>query len=228
MCTKTIQIIQSLLLLFVLGTTTVAQAGGIALGSTRVIYPQGSKQVSLPIINSSATNIFLIQSWVANADGIRSTDFILTPPLFVMQPKKENLLRIMYVGPTLPTDRESVFYLNSKAIPSVDKHKLASNTLQIATQSVIKLFIRPDKLPSSSIDAPAALRCHAEGSRLTITNSSPYYVSLVELYVGGKKLANTMAPPKGTLTLNAPAGRVTFRAVNDFGATTPKQLCQTN
>jgi P pilus assembly chaperone PapD len=73
MCTKTIQIIQSLLLLFVLGTTTVAQAGGIALGSTRVIYPQGSKQVSLPIINSSATNIFLIQSWVANADGIRST-----------------------------------------------------------------------------------------------------------------------------------------------------------
>lgn len=228
MCTKTIQIIQSLLLLFVLGTTTVAQAGGIALGSTRVIYPQGSKQVSLPIINSSATNVFLIQSWVANADGIRSTDFILTPPLFVMQPKKENLLRIMYVGPTLPTDRESVFYLNSKAIPSVDKHKLASNTLQIATQSVIKLFIRPDNLPSSSIDAPAALRCHAEGSRLTITNSSPYYVSLVELYVGGKKLANTMAPPKGALTLNAPARRVTFRAVNDFGATTPKQLCQTN
>ncbi|MFU0911046.1 fimbria/pilus periplasmic chaperone [Kluyvera intermedia] len=228
MCTKTIQIIQSLLLLFVLGTTTVAQAGGIALGSTRVIYPQGSKQVSLPIINSSATNVFLIQSWVANADGIRSTDFILTPPLFVMQPKKENLLRIMYVGPTLPTDRESVFYLNSKAIPSVDKHKLASNTLQIATQSVIKLFIRPDNLPSSSIDAPAALRCHAEGSRLTITNSSPYYVSLVELYVGGKKLANTMAPPKGTLTLNASAGRVTFRAVNDFGATTPKQFCQTN
>lgn len=228
MCTKTIQIIQSLLLLFVLGTITVAQAGGIALGSTRVIYPQGSKQVSLPIINSSATNIFLIQSWVANADGIRSTDFILTPPLFVMQPKKENLLRIMYVGPTLPTDRESVFYLNSKAIPSVDKHKLASNTLQIATQSVIKLFIRPDNMPSSSIDAPAALRCHAEGSRLTITNSSPYYVSLVELYVGGKKLANTMAPPKGTLTLNAPAGCVTFRAVNDFGATTPKQLCQTN
>ena len=71
MCTKTIQIIQSLLLLFVLGTITVAQAGCIALGSTRVIYPQGSKQVSLPIINSSATNVFLIQSWVANDDGIR-------------------------------------------------------------------------------------------------------------------------------------------------------------
>lgn len=228
MCTKKIQIMQSLLLLFVLSMTNVAQAGGIALGATRVIYPQGSKQVSLPVINSSATNVFLIQSWVANVDGIRSTDFILTPPLFVMQPKTENVLRIMYVGPTLPTDRESVFYLNSKAIPSVDKHKLASNTLQIATQSVIKLFIRPSDLPTSSVDAPAALRCHTEGRRLTITNSSPYYVSLVEIYAGGKKLANTMVAPKGALTLNAPTGSVTYRAVNDFGATTPKFTCQTD
>ncbi|MGS9092614.1 fimbria/pilus periplasmic chaperone, partial [Salmonella enterica subsp. enterica serovar Infantis] len=58
----------------------------IALGATMVIYPQGSKQNSLPIINSSASNVFLIQSRVANADGSRSTDFIITPPLFVIQP----------------------------------------------------------------------------------------------------------------------------------------------
>lgn len=102
-----------------------------ALGATRVIYPQGSKQTSLPIINSSASNVFLIQSWVANADGSRSTDFIITPPLFVIQPKKENILRIMYVGPSLPTDRESVFYLNSKAIPSVDKNKLTGNSCKL-------------------------------------------------------------------------------------------------
>lgn len=162
------------------------QAGGIALGATRVIYPQGSKQTSLPIINSSASNVFLIQSWVANADGSRSTDFIITPPLFVIQPKKENILRIMYVGPSLPTDRESVFYLNSKAIPSVDKNKLTGNSLQIATQSVIKLFIRPKNLAEAPAHAPATLRCRNERGQLTITNPSPYYVSMVELYSAGK------------------------------------------
>lgn len=177
MLKRTIQFLS--LLLAIAGIINQAHAGGIALGSTRVIYPQESKQVSLPVINSSENNVFLIQSWVANADGSRSSDFIITPPLFVIQPKKENTLRIMYIGPSLPTDRESVFYLNSKAIPSVDKTRLANNSLQIATQSVIKLFIRPADLPVPSANAPAMLRCHSQNGRLIVTNPSPYYVSLV-------------------------------------------------
>lgn len=228
MSKKTLQIMHSLLLLAILGVVNTAQAGGIALGATRVIYPQGEKQASLSIINSADSNVFLIQSWIADGDGNRSPDFIITPPLFVMQPKSENLLRIMYIGPSLPTDRESVFYLNSKAIPSIDKKALANNTLQIATQSVIKLFVRPQGLPTPPTEAPATLRCHREGGRLTVANPSPYYVSLVDIRVGDKKLSNTMVSPKGVLTLNAPQGRVSFQTVNDFGATTPTQFCLTN
>ncbi|MCP5756654.1 fimbria/pilus periplasmic chaperone, partial [Klebsiella pneumoniae] len=89
-----------------------------------------------------------------------------------------------------------VFYLNSKAIPSVNKSKLAANSLQIATQSVIKLFIRPKHLPVASVEAPAMLRCQRADDRLTIVNPSPYYVSLVDIHVGGQKLANSMVPPK--------------------------------
>lgn len=215
-----------MLSVIMMGVTVKAWAGGVALGATRVIYPQGDKQVSLPVTNSSASNVFLIQSWVANADGTKSADFVVTPPLFVIQPKNENVLRIMYVGPALPTDRESVFYLNSKAIPSVDKHKLQGNVLQIATQSVIKLFIRPANLPSFSVDAPAAMRCHLENGHVTLSNPSPYYLSLVELYIGNVKQTNTMVPPKGSLILNAPGdGRVKFETVNDFGADTPSQTC---
>lgn len=226
MIKKTIQILS--LLLAMSGIINLAHAGGIALGATRVIYPQGSKQVSLPVINSSDSNVFLIQSWVANADGSRASDFIITPPLFVIQPKKENTLRIMYVGPSLPTDRESVFYLNSKAIPSVDKTTLAKNSLQIATQSVIKLFIRPKDLPGPSADAPAMLRCHSQNGRLTVANPSPYYVSLVEIYAGNQKLPNTMVAPKSELTLKSSENRAIFQTVNDFGATTPVQTCQSH
>ncbi|SUG34993.1 fimbrial chaperone protein BcfB [Salmonella enterica subsp. arizonae] len=126
------------------------------------------------------------------------------------------------------TDRESVFYLNSKAIPSVDKNKLTGNTLQIATQSVIKLFIRPKNLAEAPTHAPMTLCCRNEYGQLTIVNPSPYYVSLVELHSAGKKLPNTMVPPKGAITLPATPGQVSFRTVNDFGATTPARVCSTS
>nr|WP_228011673.1 fimbria/pilus periplasmic chaperone [Enterobacter asburiae] len=211
-----------------LGSTTFAHAGGVALGATRVIYPQGDKQISLPITNSSESTDFLIQSWINNPDGIKSSDFILTPPLFVIHPKKENILRIMYVGPDLPKDRESVFYLNSKAIPSVDKSKLSGNNLQIATQSVIKLFVRPKNLPTPSIDAPKTLRCQVSGGKVTLTNPSPYYVTLVKFYSGGTKLPNSMVAPKGSLAVDIPGGKsgqITFQTLNDYGANTPTQNC---
>ncbi|MFI3014244.1 fimbria/pilus periplasmic chaperone [Klebsiella aerogenes] len=206
-----------------------ASAGGIALGATRVIYPQGAREVSLSLSNTSAKDVYLIQSWVANANGSKSADFVLTPPLFTMKPKKENTLRIMYTGPALPADRESVFYLNSKAIPSVDKNSLKGNTLQIATQSVIKLFVRPGALPSTSAEAPGNLTCRVADGRVTVTNPSPYYVSLVQFSVGGQKLPNAMVSPKSSLTVTVPGhknGAVSFRTVNDYGANTAQQSCR--
>lgn len=211
-----------------LGNASLAHAGGVALGATRVIYPQGDKQASLSVTNSSDKNVFLIQSWVSNADGSKSSEFVITPPLFVIHPKKENTLRIMYAGRMLPTDRESVFYLNSKAIPSVNKAELQGNTLQIATQSVIKLFVRPKHLPTPSVDAPKTLSCQLATGKLTVTNPSPYYVTMVQLFVGGTKLPNSMVAPKNSLTIDVPGGKqgsVSFQTINDFGANTPTQFC---
>lgn len=42
------------------------QNSGIALGATRVIYPQDAKQTSLSVINHSPKERFLINSWVDN------------------------------------------------------------------------------------------------------------------------------------------------------------------
>ena len=210
------------------GFISSANAGGVALGATRIIYPQGEKQISLPITNSDSKDVFLIQNWVSDSAGNKINDFVITHPLFVIQPKKENVLRIMYVGQdNLPQDRESVFYLNSKAIPSADKSKQGGSSLQIATQSVIKLFVRPKKLPTAAIDSPKTLRCQLSGSNLTVTNPSPYYVTLVQLHVGDKKLENDMVPPKGNKVINTQgaSGGVTLQTMNDYGAMTAKQSC---
>lgn len=206
-----------------------AQAGGVALGATRIIYPQGAKQVSLSVRNSDEKNPFLIQSWVADANDTKSPDFVVTPPLFALQPMKENILRLMYVGTKpLPTDRETVYYFNSKAIPSMPKDKKATGgTLQLATQSVIKIFVRPEDLPSRAADAPQTLRCKNDGVHLVVTNGSPYYVTMVNLTIGGAQLGGGMVPPKASLSLPAKGhqGAIKFQTINDYGAQTPMQSC---
>lgn len=208
--------------------STATHAGGVVLGATRIVYPQGNKQVSLAVTNTDEKAIFLIQSWVADQDGKKTSDFVVTPPLFKLMPKKENTLRIIYAGAKLlPTDRETVYYVNAKAIPSVPAEAQKSSTLQIATQSVIKLFVRPQGLPMPSAEAPASLRCKIESGMLKINNPSPYYITMVNLQVGKKKLANVMVAPKATenVAVGNAVGELMFKSINDYGAQTPLTTC---
>lgn len=202
-------------------------AGGIGLGATRVIYPADAKQTSLSITNSDTKERYLVNSWVENNLGAKDKSFIVTPPLFVSEPKSENTLRIIYVGPPLPVDRESIFWMNVKAIPSVDKNTVdSSNVLQLAILSRIKLFVRPKNLQMQPEEALKQVRFSRSGEHLSIHNPSPYYVSTVNLKVGKEKLPNTMVAPKSVAQVAVPAGAqggVSFQTVNDYGAVTPVQ-----
>lgn len=210
-----------------LGSTSAYAGGGVALGATRIIYEVGANQVSLPIRNSSKENTFLIQSWVADNGGKKSADFVVTPPLFTLKSASENALRVIYVGENAPVDREQLYLFSSKAIPAVDKKTLSKNSLQIAVQSEIKLFLRPKGLPMKPHEAPAALRCQLQGDALVVSNPSPYYVTLIAPVIGGKKISGGMVDPKGTLTLPAKGarGEITLQTVNDYGAHTNPLRC---
>lgn len=208
-----------------LALSNSAAAAGVALGATRVIYPQDAKQASINVTNSDPHDAFLVQSWVSDDKGNKVAAFIVTPPLFVLKPGKVNILRMIYNGPALPEDKESVFYLNNKAIPSLDKKTQAGNSLQIATQSVIKLFVRPAHLTVKPAEAAAMLRCQAEGENLIVSNPSPYFVTLVNFTIAGKKQPNMMVPPKGTQTIKA-TGSVSYQTLNDYGAVTPALTCK--
>ncbi len=75
-----------------------AGKGGIGLAATRLVYSEGEEQISLGVRNTSPDVPYLIQSWVMTPDNKKSADFIITPPLFVLNPANENLLRIMYIA----------------------------------------------------------------------------------------------------------------------------------
>ncbi|MCT4714796.1 type 1 fimbria chaperone FimC [Enterobacteriaceae bacterium H18W14] len=211
-------------------TLSAQASGGIGLGATRVIYPSDAKQTSLPITNSDTKERYLVNSWVENNLGKKDKGFIVTPPLFVSEPKSENTLRIIYVGQPLPADRESIFWLNVKAIPSVDKNTVESNNvLQLAILSRIKVFVRPKNLQMQPEEAVKQLRFSRSGGHLMLHNPSPYYVSTVNLKIGNQKLANTMVAPKSVAQVTLPAGSsgsVSFQTVNDYGAVTPAQAGQ--
>ncbi len=195
--------------------------GGISLGVTRIIYPQNSRQESLSINNSSSTASFLVQSWVENAQGQKSSDFVATPPLYVSGPKNENVLRLMKVRADLPGDRESLYYFVAKAIPAMDDKDKTSggNVLRIAAAMRIKLFVRPAGLTPAVDKAPSALSFHLAGGQLEINNPTPYYITLINMRVSNKHVEDTMVAPKNTTRVSLPAAgsSITFSTINDYG-----------
>ncbi|WHP30259.1 type 1 fimbria chaperone FimC [Trabulsiella odontotermitis] len=205
-------------------------AGGIALGATRVIYPADARQTSLSITNSNAQERYLINAWIENNNGQKEKTFAVTPPLFVSEANSENTLRIIYAGPPLPADRESLFWMNVKAIPSVNKENASGkNVLQLAILSRIKLFVRPANLPVQPSEALSQLTFSRAGNQLNVTNASPYYITLVNLNIAGKKLENLMVAPKNSGQVAIPAGAqgaLSWQSVNDYGAITPARRVQ--
>ncbi|EEZ4406541.1 TPA: type 1 fimbria chaperone FimC [Escherichia coli] len=199
---------------------------GVALGATRVIYPAGQKQVKLAVTNNDENSTYLIQSWVENADGVKDGRFIVTSPLFAMKGKKENTLRILdATNNQLPQDRESLFWMNVKAIPSMDKSKLTENTLQLAIISRIKLYYRPAKLALPPDQAAEKLRFRRSANSLTLINPTPYYLTVTELNAGTRVLENALVPPMGESAVKLPSdagSNITYRTINDYGALTPK------
>lgn len=215
-------------LLFVLLTCTSALANGIVMGATRVIYDGSKKEASLTVQNRNTKEAYLIQAWIDDANGNRKSPFVITPPLFRLESNKENILRLVRTGGTLAENKETVYWVNVKAIPPAAEGN--ENTLQIAVRTRMKLFYRPAGLPGLPADAPAKLSFKTNGSQLQITNNSAYAVTLAKLSVAGQDIKEAdLVPAMETVSLPLPraggAGRgaaVVYNAITDFGGTTDK------
>lgn len=212
----------------ILATVALFSANTLAsvvISGTRVIYPSDAKEVSVKISNGGSSAV-LLQSWIDNGDSDAKPSaikvpFVLTPPMNRVEPSKGQTLRISYAGGTLPLDKESVFWLNVLEVPAKSQAKSDVNRLQMAFRSRIKLFFRPAGLQGNANDAAKALTWSSQGNRLQASNPTPYYASLVNLSVNGKKLDYAMVAPRSTMTLNLPGNsgnKVIGGFVNDYGA----------
>jgi len=217
-----------------------AQANVIIAG-TRVVFPAQDGEVTVRLSNNNASPA-LVEAWIDAGDEHATPDkvntpFVITPPLFRMEAHKDQNLRIIATAATLPSDRESLFWLNVLEIPPKpsSKEAVGKNLLQFAFRSRLKLFYRPADLPGDPIKAPAQLTWKAvpngEGYALEVHNPTPYHITIAKLTLtsGGKTYAGDkpgMVGPMGNLRLpvsdltRAPAGpaEVHFDIINDYGA----------
>ncbi|WP_337236708.1 fimbria/pilus periplasmic chaperone [Proteus faecis] len=214
-----------IILFFLFCFSSFSNAGGVALAATRIIYPMDAKQTSITINNTDKKLRFLIQSWIDDNDDKKTNEFIVTPPLFVSKPESENKLRIIYAGKILPADRESLFWLNMKAIPEIEREEIKDkNILQLAVLSRIKIFVRPQGLVFRTEDVPNSIEFISSGQKLTIKNPTPYYATLINIKIGEEKLNSTMVPPKGSIEIkvnNPSYNQISYQTINDYGASTP-------
>ncbi len=201
-------------------TMTSAQAG-VIIGGTRIIYQGDKKETSLNVKNPDKLS-YLIQSWSdAGEKSNAKSPFMVTPPLFRLGGGQENALRIIRAGGNLPEDRESLYWMNIKSIPSSEKRDNI-NTLQIAIKTRIKLIFRPASLTKQPEDFADTLTWRRNGDSLTVTNPGAYYMNFSTVKVGNSLVIDaTYVEPMGSATFAFPAGAngdVVWTLINDFGS----------
>jgi chaperone protein EcpD len=216
------------MLVLCLAAAAPSQAG-VVIEGTRVVYPGAEREVNVRMTNKRDYPV-LVEAWLergqAASDEHTPPPFVITPPLFRLDPAKGQTLRIFQLpaAAQLPTDRESLFWLSVKDIPP--ETNTAENQLKIAYRSRLKFFYRPASLRLDPYKALEQLKWtldRADGA-LVVHNPTPYHITLTGVRVPqGVEVAGEMVAPFDTLRLSIPDGAVAgapleYTVVNDYGA----------
>jgi chaperone protein EcpD len=211
----------------------------VVIGGTRVVYPAQDKEVTVKLTNEG-NQPALVQVWLDDGDDKSTPDtakapFTVMPPVFRMDPAKGQAVRLIYTKEPLPTDKESLFWVNVLEVPpkAADDGK---NHLQFAFRTRIKLFFRPSGLPGDVATAADKLTWKAvpnpngKGFAMQATNPTPYYVNFarVGVKVDGKDIdgdggmvapgSSAVFPIKDLTAAPVTGAEVSFTTINDYGS----------
>ncbi|MDX7991027.1 fimbria/pilus periplasmic chaperone [Xenorhabdus littoralis] len=213
------------------GLMSVHQAiAAITLDRTRAIFNGNVKSVSLNIENQHQDLPYLSQSWIEDEKGNKiNSPLVVVPPVQRVEAGSKSQIKIQTL-PTiaqLPQDRESLFYFNVREIPPRSEKP---NVLQLALQTRIKLFYRPNAVIAHRVDLDnpwqEKLTLTREGNQYLVNNPTPYYITISEAsnQLEGKSVEGfqpLMLAPKssgklgGTINLLGNTPVLTY--VNDYG-----------
>lgn len=198
------------------------------LSGTRFIYEEGKKNTSFDVTNQ-ADETFGGQVWIDNTTQSAGTVFMVpAPPFFKVAPKEKQIIRIMKTDSVLPSNRESLFWLNVQEIPPKPKSAEA-NVLAVAVNTQVKLIYRPSSLKKGRNGAETKLRLIQKGGDTYLSNPTPYYFAVTGMKIDGKavRLGDavlkkiSLLGPESEVSLGRQSvnGAVSVDAINDWGGT---------
>lgn len=230
-------------------TASFASANAaVVISGTRIVFPSNEKEVTVRL-NNEGKEPGLIQVWLDDGDQNATPDkvrvpFVLTPPLFRIDPSKGQAVRMLYSGQPLPQDRETLFWFNMLEVAPKPADEADLNYIQMAFRTRIKVFYRPKALNSAGLleDAHAQLRWELKRGAngvysLVLNNPTAYHMSIIKaglVDAADKPQVETeegaMAEPGKSATFTfkdmkaAPAGKVKVRYtyLNDYGGAVVK------
>ncbi|MGR7053277.1 fimbria/pilus periplasmic chaperone [Klebsiella aerogenes] len=211
-------------------------SAAIALDRTRVIFNGDEQSVTLAVSNQNKELPYLAQAWVEDENGNKiESPLAALPPLQRVEPGAKSQVKVQATSGIhmLARDRESLFYFNLREIPP---KSTKPNTLQIALQTRVKLFYRPESIALTRADQATPyqqkITLSHQGDKYVVNNPTPYFVTIASaapsLQVDGlKSFTPMMVAPKSSAALNVSASSLgtspVLTYINDYGGR-PKLL----
>lgn len=208
-------------------------ADNIVINGKRFVYPQNEKEITVKLTNTSPRPA-LAQVWLDNGDPNVSpenisTPFVITPPISRMDAQGGQSIRIRLASASgLPTDKESLWWLNVLDIPAAAKKAQTDSggELQMAIRSRLKFIYRPTGL-SGREQAAEKLVLKGTGNTMTISNPTPFFITVVAFVPDKQKALNSeavMLAPQSTQQVNLKSSvhagdELSVVEINDFGGT---------
>jgi chaperone protein EcpD len=216
-----------------LAAAALPSFANIVVNGTRVIYDEGAREQTVRMTNRGTTPV-LVQAWIDENAGNKNPEdarspFLTTPSVFRLDGDKGQALRIKQIDSKMPTDKESVYWLNILEVPVKPQ---AANYLQMAIRTRLKVFYRPKGLTEQANDLGKRLtwRLVREDGKTFIegSNPTPVLASLTQLKLKsgsgeGEPIDADMIEPFGKhrWPVDLKGGTPTtlnFGLVNDHGA----------
>ena len=220
-------IFASLLSLITCGEAMAA----FTLDHSRYIYEEGKKNISVNITNKT-DKVFGGQVWIDNVDTRDGVYMIATPSFFKIEGGEKQIIRISRVDTPLPTDRESLFLINTQEIPPAPE-KTEGASVSVAINTRLKLIWRPSSLVKGREGAEKRVQYGERDGKTWVYNPTPYYFAITEIKADGKRVPLDDAvqssvsrfSPFSKVSLGKKlSGKISIAAVNDNGGVDDFQL----
>lgn len=205
---------------------------GVELGKSKIIYHQNGRGEVLTISNPRDYPV-LVQTSVFDSFKKKSNDFIVTPPLFRLDPKETNSLQIIHSNGSFPGNKESLNWICVKGIPpkggelwddkiGIERKNKVNVRMLVAVDNCIKLIYRPETVQGDPVDLGGNLKWHVVGRKLIVDNPTPFVMSITNLKMNGVAMSGGYVNPMSSTSFDLPNtisshGKLTWAIVGDLG-----------